>query len=135
MFVALGQKHKVELDIKQFLNLIIGNRKIGKTGLIADMAKEIYGGIDKLLIVSVGKEKAYEAIDGAIYEEPQDWQELMEIVDELVANADEYDFDMVSFDTIDEMIPMAEAEVIRQHTMTYKEVPKSFNACFGGLTN
>lgn len=133
--MALGQKHKVELDIKQFLNLIIGNRKIGKTGLIADMAKEIYGGIDKLLIVSVGKEKAYEAIDGAIYEEPQDWQELMEIVDELVANADEYDFDMVSFDTIDEMIPMAEAEVIRQHTMTYKEVPKSFNACFGGLTN
>ena len=35
------------------------------------MAREIYGDIGKLLIVSVGKEKAYEAIDGAIYEEPK----------------------------------------------------------------
>lgn len=102
-----------------------------KTGLTADIAKEIYGNIEKLLIVSIGKEKAYEAIDGAIYEEPQNWTELMEIVDKLAENVDEYGFDMVSFDTIDEIIPMAEEEVIRLHTVAYKEVPKSFNACFG----
>src|SRR5690606_39591586 len=98
----------------------------------ADLAREIYGSIDKLLIVSIGKEKAYEAIDGAIYEEPQNWRELMAIVDELANNIDKYDFDLVSFDTIDEIIPMAEAEVMRLHTVAYKEVPKSFNACFGG---
>lgn len=130
--MALGKKHKVELDIKKYMHLIIGDKKVGKTGLTADLAKEIYGDVEKLLIVSIGKEKAYEAIDGAVYEEPQDWTELMEVVDELAENIEEYEFDMVSFDTIDEIIPMAEAEVIRLHTMAYKEVPKSFNSCFGG---
>lgn len=129
--MGLGKKHRVELDIKKYMHLIIGDKKVGKTGLTADLAKEIYGDIEKLLIVSIGKEKAYEAIDGAIYEEPQDWTELMEIVDALVENKDKYKFDMVSFDTIDEIIPMAEEEVIRLHTIAYKEVPKSFNACFG----
>ena len=129
--MALGKKHRVELDIKKYMHLIIGDKKVGKTGLTADIAKEIYGDIEKLLIVSIGKEKAYEAIDGAVYEEPQNWTELMEIVDDLVENYEEYDFDMVSFDTIDEIIPMAEEEVIRLHTVAYKEVPKSFNACFG----
>lgn len=133
MLVVLGKRHRVELDIKNYLQLCIGSKKIGKTGLTADLAREIYGDIEKLLIVSIGKEKAYEAIDNSIYEEPQDWTELIEIVDELIDNADSYDFDIVSFDTIDEIIPMAEAEVIRMHTRTYKEVPKSFNSCFGGL--
>lgn len=129
--MSLGKKHKVQLDIKNYMHLIIGDKKVGKTGLTADIAKEIYGDIEKLLIVSIGKEKAYEAIDGAIYEAPQNWGELMDIVDSLVDNVDEYGFDMVSFDTIDEIIPMAEEEVVRLHTVAYKEVPKSFNACFG----
>lgn len=130
--MSLGKKHRVELDIKRYMHLIIGDKKIGKTGLTAELAQEIYGDIEKLLIISIGKEKAYEAIDGAVYEEPQNWEELMEIVDKLVNNIDEYDFDMVSFDTIDEIIPMVEQEVIRLHTIAYKEVPKGFNACFGG---
>ena len=130
--MGLGKRHTIKLDIKNYLHLIIGDRKIGKTGLIADLAKDIYGDIDKLLIVSVGKEKAYEAIDNAIYEEPQNWQELMDIVDELIKNEDKYDFDIVSFDTIDEIIPMAEEEVMRMHTIAYKETPKSFNSAFGG---
>lgn len=111
----------------------LGDNNNLKTTLMADLARDIYGGLDKLLMVSIGKEKAYEAIHGAVYEEPQNWQELMDIVDELNNNIDNYDFDMVSFDTIDEIIPMAEEEVIRMHTKAYKEVPKSFNAAFGGL--
>lgn len=129
--MSLGKKHEVELDIKKYMQLIIGDKKVGKTTLMADLAKEVYGSIDKLLMVSIGKEKAYEAIHGAVYEEPQNWTELMELVDELVDNIDKYDFDMVSFDTIDEIIPMAEQEVMRLHTVAYKEVPKTFNACFG----
>lgn len=130
--MGLGKKHEVKMDIKQFMQLIIGDKKVGKTTLMADLARDIYGSLDKLLMVSIGKEKAYEAIHGAVYEEPQDWTELMNIVDELAINIDKYNFDMVSFDTIDEIIPMAEEEVIRMHTKAYKEVPKSFNAAFGG---
>lgn len=95
--------------------------------------RKFYGGIDNLLVISVGNEKAYEAIDGTIYEEPQNWTELMAIVNELHKNPDDNPFEWVSIDTIDNVIPMAEKEVIRLHTKEFKEVPKSFNSCFGGL--
>lgn len=101
-----------------------------KSTLVADIAEELYGGIDKLLILSIKNEKAYEAIDGAIYEEPQNWSELIKVVKEFVKG--DHDFKMLSFDTIDELIELATQEVIRLHTKEYKEVPKSFNSAFGG---
>lgn len=128
--MALGQKHKVSIKLEDYLHCIIGDKKIGKSTLVADIAEELYGGIDKLLILSIKNEKAYEAIDGAIYEEPQTWGEVMKVVDEFVKG--DHDFKMLSFDTIDELIELATQEVIKLHTKEYKEIPKSFNACFGG---
>ena len=43
-----------------------------------------------------------------------------------------HEFRMLSIDTIDEFIEMVTEEVVRLHTIQYKEVPKSFNSCFGG---
>ena len=129
--MALGKKHEVSIKLEDYLHCIIGDKKIGKSSLIANIAEELYGGIDKLLMLSLRNEKAYEAINGAIYEEPQNLKELMDIVREFVKG--EHSFNMLSFDTIDELIEMAQEEVIRLHTVKYKEVPKSFNACFGGF--
>lgn len=129
--MALGKKHEVSIKLEDYLHCIIGDKKIGKSSLIANIAEELYGGIDKLLMLSLRNEKAHEAINGAIYEEPQNWKELIDVVKEFVKG--EHDFKMLSFDTIDELIEMAQEEVIRLHTVKYKEVPKSFNACFGGL--
>jgi len=127
--MALGKTHKVSIKLEDYLHCIIGDKKIGKSTLVADIAEELYGGIDKLLILSIKNEKAYEAIDGAVYEEPQSWSELMGLVDDFVKG--DHDFKMLSFDTIDELVELATQEVIRLHTKEYKEVPKSFNACFG----
>lgn len=135
--MALGKKHEIKVDIKNYQHLIIGDKKIGKTGLTAEIAEEIYGDVEKLLIVSLGKEKAYEAIDGAMFEEPKNWKEVIETADEMIRmiKDGEWDFDLVSWDTIDELLPIMEEEVIRLHTISYKEKPKGFNACFGGYNN
>lgn len=135
--MGLGKKHKIKEDIKNFQHLIIGDKKIGKTGLTAEIAEEIYGDIEKLLIISIGKEKAHEAIDGSLFEEPKTWKDVMNIAKEMVkmVQNNEWDFDLVSWDTIDELLPIMEKEVIRLHTVEYKEKPKGFNACFGGYNN
>lgn len=127
--MSLGQKHEVSIKLEDYLHLIIGDKKIGKSTLVADIAEELYGGTENLLMLSLRNEKAYEAINGAVYEEPQTWVELMDIVKEFVAG--EHKFKMLSIDTIDELIEMATAEVIRLHTVQYKEVPKSFNSSHG----
>jgi len=129
--MGLGKKHEVSVKLEDYLHCIIGDKKIGKSDLTAKIAEELYGGIDKLLMLSLKNEKAYEAINGAIYEEPQTWKELTDIVKEFVKG--EHEFKMLSFDTIDELVEMAQDEVIRLHTVKFKEVPKSFNSCFGGL--
>lgn len=131
--MGLGKKHEVKPEPKQYNHLIIGDKKVGKSSIVANIVRQFYGGLDNLLIVSVGNEKAYEAIDGAVYVEPQNWTELMDIVNELSKNPEDNPFDWVSFDTIDQIIPMAEKEVMRLHAKEYKEMPKTFNASFGGL--
>lgn len=128
--MSLGKKHEVSVELENYLHLIIGDKKIGKSTLVADIAEELYGSIDKVLMLSIKNEKAFEAINGAVYEEPQTWLELMENVKEFVAGG--HKFRMLSFDTIDELMDLAMAEVIRLHTIEHKEVPKGFNACFGG---
>ena len=129
--MALGKKHEVSVSLENYLHCIIGDKKIGKSSLIVNIAEELYGSIERVLMLSLRNEKAHEAINGAVFEEPQTWKELMDITKEFVKGG--HDFKMLSFDTIDELIEMAQEEVIRLHTVKYKEVPKSFNASFGGF--
>lgn len=128
----LGKKNIITPSIKNGVHIILAGAKVGKTTLVIDLAEKIFGSKEKALVVSCGNENAVEGISGAISENVSNWKELMEVVSILVK--DNQGFDIVSFDTIDQIIPMAEAEVIRLHTVKYKEVPKSFNSCFGGYS-
>jgi hypothetical protein len=131
--MALGQKHEVKVALESYTHLVIGTKKIGKSSLIADIAKEIYGGINNLLVISIGDEDGYSALDGLIYENPMSWKEFVAIVDELVKNADENPFKIVSIDTIDELVTFAEKETIRLSNIENptKQV-QTVNAAFGG---
>lgn len=131
--MALGQKHEVKVALESYTHLIIGTKKIGKSSLIADIAKEIYGGLNNLLVVSIGDEDGYSALDGLIYENPMNWKEFVGIVDDLVKNADENPFKIISIDTIDELVTFAEKEAVRLSNIENptKQV-QSVNAAFGG---
>lgn len=129
--MALGQKNEVKVAIENYTHLIIGERKIGKSTLIADIATTL-SSLDDLLVISVGDEDGFHAIDGLIFENPMKWNEFVKIVDELVLNPDEQPFKFVCIDTIDELINLGIAEVLRLHKLEKGDVPKSINDAFGG---
>ena len=129
--MALGQKNKVKVAIESYVHLIIGEKKIGKTTLVAEIAKS-RGSLDKLLSISVGDEDGFHAIDGLIYENPMTWKEFVAIVDELIQKPEENDFDYVAIDTIDELVSIAIKEVLRQHKIDKGTEAKSLNDAFGG---
>lgn len=130
--MGLGKKNEVKVALENYVHLIIGERKVGKTTLVADIAREVYGNIEDLLLISIGNEDGYHAIDGVLHEDPQTWGDLVKIIDELVRNPDENDFKMIAFDTIDEFVALASKEVLRLHLKEKGEKCKSVNDAFGG---
>jgi len=130
--MALGKKNTVKVNLENYCHLIIGERKIGKSTLMANLAKDVYGDIDKLLLISLGDEDGFHAIDGLVYENPMTWKEFVAIVDELVKNPDDNEFKMIAIDTIDELVNMAIKEVIRMHKVEKQTDCKSINEAFGG---
>jgi hypothetical protein len=134
--MSLGKKHEVKVALESFTHLIIGTKKIGKSTLIADIAKEIYGNIESLLTISIGDEDGYSALDGLKYEDPMTWKEFVVIVDELVQKPEENPYKIVSIDTIDELVNLAEKEAVRLSNIENptKQV-KTVNAAFGGYGN
>ncbi len=132
--MALGKKNVVSLCPENYTHVIIGEEKSGKTTLIADIAKTYYGNIEALLCISMGKEKGHKAIQGLLYEEPQNWSEFVAIVDELIQNPDENPYKIVSIDTIDELVKMATKEIIRLSRVETGKVCKSLLDSFGGFS-
>jgi hypothetical protein len=131
--MALGKKHEVKVAMESYTHLVMGTKKIGKSSLIADIAKDIYGSINNLLVISIGDEDGYSALDGLIYENPTSWKEFVAVIDELVKNSDENPYKIISIDTIDELVDLAERETIRQSNIENptKQV-QTVNAAFGG---
>lgn len=123
--------NKVKCDIGSYIHYWRGIKKVGKTTLFYDLVKEQYGDYNKGLLVAIGDEIGYQALDGLVYSETPTWSDLAELVDDLVENKSEYDFEVVGFDTADEMIKLAKAEVKRIHKKQ-KGTAAEFNACLGG---
>lgn len=121
----------VKCDISSYIHYIRGIKKVGKTTLFYDIVKEQYHDLSKGLLIAVGDEIGYQALDGLIYDEAEDWQDLMDIVDDLVENKTDNNFEIIGIDTADEIIKLAMKEVQRLHRVkTGKSV--EFGACFGG---
>ena len=106
-------------------------RKVGKTTLFYNLVKAQYGDLNKGLLISIGDEIGYQALDDLVYAEAPTWADLVEIVDELVENKSDNEFEVVGLDTADEMIKLAKEEVKRLHKKA-KGSAAEFNACFGG---
>lgn len=133
--MALGKKNKVKVALENYTHLIMGERKVGKTTLLANIAKEVYGNVDDLLLISIGDEDGYHALDGINYENPMEWTEFVKIVDELVNNPNENEFKIIGIDTIDELVALAEKEVLRLHKKEKGSICKSLNDALGGFGN
>ena len=129
--MALWKKNEVSVDIAHYRHYWRAPKKWGKTTLFANLVRELYGDMENGLLISCGNERGYSALDSLIYVDCPDWATLMEVVDELVENKAENLFKLIAFDTVDEMVSMAQKEVIRLEYRKSGE-RKEFNACLGG---
>ena len=123
--------NKVKCDIGSYIHYWRGVKKSGKTTLFYDLVKEQYKDLSKGLLIAVGDEIGYQALDGLVYVETPTWSDFTEVVDALVEENDN-DFAVIGLDTVDELVKLAQEEVKRIHRKT-KGQPAEFNACLGGF--
>lgn len=129
--MALWKKNEVSVDLAHYRHYWRAPKKWGKTTMFSNLVWELYGNMDCGLLISCGNERGYSALDSLVYVDCPEWSSLMEVVDELVENKAENEFKLVAFDTVDELVSMAQREVIRLEYRKSGE-RKEFNACLGG---
>lgn len=128
--MGLGKKNVVKTGLKNYVHLILGEPKIGKTTLVADIIEEEAGSLDKGLFVEIGDETGFELLDGLVYEAPQIWKELKSIVDEFLKG--DHDFEYIVLDTINEWTKLADEQTIKDWYSESGDVVSSVNGTFGG---
>lgn len=129
--MALWKKNEVSVDLAHYRHYWRAPKKWGKTTMFSNLVWELYKDMDCGLLISCGNERGYSALDSLVYVDCPEWSALMEVVDELVENKAENKFKLLAFDTVDELVSMAQREVIRLEYRKSGE-RKEFNACLGG---
>ncbi len=109
-----GKKNVIKIDPLAYNIGIIGESGIGKTTLAKEVCEKLVGD-DGYIIANVGKEDGIDAIAGAIYEDIPEWDVFEEFCDDIIENktTDYKNLKVVIWDTIDELINIAEPEAIR----------------------
>jgi hypothetical protein len=129
--MALWKKNEVTVDLANYRYIFKAPPKFGKTTFFVDLVKKLYGSTEFGLLCSIGNEKGYKAIPDVIVADCPTWGDLMDVVNDLVENRDEYSFRLVALDTIDELIAIAINEVIRLDWRQCGE-KRTINSAFGG---
>ena len=135
--------NKVKADLRSYAPYIImGQPKVGKSTLFRDLVLLNYKDPAKGLLISMGQEEGYLALDDVNYEEAKTWDDyedengnrgLVQIIDEVIeTQGTENQIEMVAFDTLDELVEVATLQVYEEHREQHGTYPKSLNDAFGG---
>lgn len=128
------QVTKVKTDIQSLSIYLRSVKKFGKTTLFRDTVLEKFGDPEKGLLIGIGAENGYSILDNLNATQAENWSDMDEIKEWLISEkGKEHDVCMVGFDVIDELIPMAEEEIIRLSKVETGKACKQFNAAFGGF--
>lgn len=108
--------------------------KFGKTTLFRDVILEEYNGdASKGLLCGIGNEIGYTLLDNLQTTHIDNWKELKELQNWLIkGKGTEHNIEMVCFDVIDELIPIAEKEVCRLSQLQTGKPCDSINKALGG---
>ncbi|MGL4571717.1 MAG: AAA family ATPase [Clostridium sp.] len=124
---------KVKTDISSLLIYLRSVKKFGKSTLFRDIILEKFGDPEKGLLVGLGAEVGYSLLDNLNATQAEEWDDLEDLKEWLIeGKGKEHDIRMVAFDVIDELLPMAEEEVMRISKKETGKPCKSFNSAFGG---
>ena len=146
-FLSKIKKNEVKFGLENYVFLLMGVPKSGKTSTFANIVNEMYDGdFSKGLLIPF--EKGYSAIDNVnifpytivpemiIDDVNYDgWDVFTQLVDEIVNTPEEERIKIVAIDTIDEFMNVAINEVCRQSRIKTKKPCDSINSAFGGFGN
>lgn len=139
------KKNIVKVDLCSYPPyILLAPRKFGKTTFWYELVEEAWGSQDRGLLISFGREEGYHALDGIQVEVAKEWNSdydeetelrgFVQIVDDIIDNNHEYKLKGVCFDTLDTMVDVATAEVLKLHRKEKGTPVKSLNECFGGYS-
>ena len=108
--------------------------KFGKTSLFRNMILEEYNGdASKGLLVGINNEIGYTLLDNLQTTHCNTWKDLKELSQFLIkGKGTEHNIEMVCFDVVDEIIPIAEKEICRQSQIQTGKPCDSINKAFSG---
>lgn len=109
-----GKKNEIKLDPLKYNLCLIGEGGIGKTTLIKQYCEKL-AGQDGYISLDVGKEDGSDAISGIVSEPVWDWEKFDDVTTDIIENryTDYADLKVVVIDTFDELMNLAESEVLR----------------------
>ena len=125
--------NKTKTDIQSLTIYLRSVKKWGKSTLFRDLILEKYGDAEKGLLVGVGAEAGYNILDNLNVTQVESFKDLKELKKWLInEKGKEHDIKMVAFDVVEELIPLAEAEVMRMSNAEGKPCT-TFNGAYGGF--
>lgn len=136
-----GKKNIIKIDPLTYNHGLMGESGIGKSTLAKEYCEELVGE-DGYLHYDIGREDGAEAIDGIVTTKIDSWEDMIEIKKDILENrlTDYKDLRVIIYDTYDELIPLAEKEVVRMHNAAQRLLPNdkqkmatSVNGAFGGF--
>lgn len=135
-----GHRNTVSENLSDYMIGLLGESGIGKSSTIVEVCHKEFGD-DGYILFNMGKEQGIDAIDGAIYENIEDWKKFDEVTKDIIKNkqTDYPDLKVVVIDTIDQALAISTVETIRRwnaENMGKKnfEPAKTLSACWGGFS-
>lgn len=131
-----GTKREINIDPLAYNIGLIGESGIGKSTVIKEVCEKL-AGEEGYIALDIGKEDGHDAINGIVSEKIPDWAKFKEFCDDVIENklTDYKELRVIVLDTFDQLLEIAEPEVIRLHNRANPDKPKisSIKAAFGGF--
>lgn len=145
-----GRKNNVNLDILSYNIMLLGESGSGKTSLINNVCNKYTGNPESVLFLEIGSERGADAIEGINYINCPEWEMdydefdnaagFMTVCEDIIENKsqDYPELRAVVWDTLDQLINIAEAEVIRMWNRECRaaghpeKAAKTINGCYSG---
>lgn len=145
-----GKRNNVNLDILSYNIMLLGESGAGKTTLINDVCTKYTGNPEAVMFLEIGSERGADAIEGINYINCPEWEMdydefdnaagFMTVCDDIIENktSDYPELRAVVWDTLDQLINIAEAEVIRMWNKECRaaghpeKAAKTINGCYSG---
>lgn len=122
---------EVKVRLEDYVHLLVGQKKTGKTTLFRDLVNLHYNG-DMTKGFLAGFEKGTNTMDGLYSAQIEDWEDWESYVEEFVEDRKTTSFKLICVDTIDYFVDMAVKETLRMSKKKDGKIVTSINEAFSG---